>query len=163
MKKLKKSILLFFVIFVASGCATKEYQKQESIYMIFKTPTFRYADLGFVYKNTEQMKVEMYSNGQAIMALDVKKEDICFSLFECMDKKRFNEKVLSSHYPEDILEHVVRGEAIFGSQNKVKSSNGFTQKLVQDGKYDINYSVLNKQILFRDKINDILIKIKRLK
>jgi len=163
MLTLKKS--LFFLLFVAllSGCATTEYTKQESIFMVFKTPTFKHADLGFMYENTEEMKVEIYSNGQAVMALKIGKENICMSLLECMNKKSFNKEVLSAYYPVDILSHIFRGQEIFSGQNLIKTRNGFTQTLTKTGEYNINYSVLNKQIIFRDKMNNIFIKVKRLK
>jgi hypothetical protein len=146
-----------------NGCATKEYSEQESIFILFKTPTFKHADLGFMYENSEEMKVEIYSNGQAIMALEIGKENICMSLLECMDKKSFNRQVLSRYYPVDILSHIFRGQKIFSGKNLVKTRNGFTQQLVKTDEYNINYSVLNKQIIFHDTINDILIKVKRLK
>ena len=158
----KKSLFLFLVIAFLNGCATKEYIKQESIFIVFKTPTFKHADLGFMYENTEEMKVEIYSNGQAVMALEIGNENICMSLLECMDKKSFNRQVLSKHYPVDILTHIFRGEKIFVGQNLMKTSNGFTQNLMKTDEYNINYTVLNKQIIFRDTINDILIKVKRL-
>jgi len=160
---LKKSLFFLLLIALMNGCATKEYTKQESIFIIFKTPTFKHADLGFMYENTEEMKVEIYSNGQAIMALEIGKENICMSLLECMDKKSFNKQVLNKYYPIDILSHIFRGQMIFSGQNLVKTRNGFTQKLMKADEYNINYSVLNKQIIFRDTINDILIKVKRLK
>jgi hypothetical protein len=116
-----------------------------------------------MYENSEEMKIEIYSNGQAVMALEIGKENICMSLLECMNKKSFNQKILSKYYPVDILSHVFRGKKIFNGQNMVKMRNGFTQKLVKTDEYNINYSVLNKQIIFRDTINDILIKVKRLK
>jgi len=159
----KKSLFFLLIIAFISGCATKEYTKQESIFIIFKTPTFKHADLGFMYENTEEMKVEIYSNGQAIMALEIGKDNICMSLLECMDKKSFNKQVLNKYYPTDILSHIFRGQTIFSGQNLVKTRNGFTQKLMKADEYNINYSVLNKQIIFRDTINDILIKVKRLK
>ena len=159
----KKSFFLVLSIVLLSACATHEYTKQESIFIVFKTPTFKHADLGFLYEGKEAIKVEIYSNGQAVMALEVGEENICMSLFECMDKKSFNQKVLSAHYPVDILSHIFRGKAIFSGEKRVITRNGFTQKLTKTGKYDINYSVLGKQIVFHDKINDILIKIKRLK
>jgi len=161
--RMKKSFLLVVLMMLLSACATHEYTKQESIFIVFKTPTFKHADLGFLYEGKEEIKVEIYSNGQAVMALEIGKENICMSLLECMDKKSFNKNVLSPHYPVDILSHIFRGQAIFSGENHVKTRNGFTQNLVKMGKYDINYSVLTEQIVFRDKINDILIKIKRLK
>ena len=162
MIQFKKSFFLLLIVMVLSACATKEYTKQESVFIVFKTPTFKHADLGFVYENKEDLKAEIYSNGQAIMVLEVGQENICMSLLECMDKKSFNQKVLSPYYPMDILNHIFRGEPIFLSEKRVNVRNGFTQTLMKEGKYDINYSVLNKQILFRDKINNILIKIQRL-
>jgi hypothetical protein len=79
-----------------------------------------------------------------------------------MNKKSFNNQVLSRYYPEQILDNIFRGKVIFSGQNLVKTRNGFTQKLMKVGEYNINYSVLNKQIIFHDTINDILIKVKRL-
>ena len=162
MIQIKKSFFLLLMIMILSACATKEYAKQESMFIVFKTPTFKHADLGFVYKNEKDIKAEIYSNGQAIMALEIGQENICMSLLECMDKKSFNQKVLSPYYPADILAHIFRGEPIFLGEKQVNVRNGFTQTFMKEGKYDINYSVLNKQILFRDKINNILIKMKRL-
>ncbi len=161
--QIKKSFFLLLMALGLSGCATKEYTKQESIFIVFKTPTVKHADLGFIYANEEEMKIEMYSNGQAIMALEIGKETICMSLLECLDKKSFNAEILSEQYPLDILNHIFRGNPIYNGVNLVKTSNGFTQKIVKAGKYDIDYSILNKQIIFRDTINNILIKLKRLK
>ena len=159
----KNVLLVLFVMWGMSGCATKEYAKQESVFIVFKTPTFRHADLGFMYTNANEMKVEIYSNGQAVMALEIGKEKICMSLLECLDKKSFNKSILNEHYPVDILRHIFRGEEIFSGLHRVKTRNGFTQNIVKADKYNINYTVLNKQIVFRDTINDILIKVKRLK
>ena len=163
MVQLKKSLFLLLIMLLLNACAPKEYTKQESIFIVFKTPTFKHADLGFIYENTDEMKVEIYSNGQAVMALEIGQENICMSLLACMHKKTFNKNVLSVSYPTDILSHIFRGKEIFSGQNRIKTRNGFTQKLVKRDKYSINYSVLNKQIIFRDTINDILIKVKRLK
>jgi len=158
----KKSLLLLFMGILLNGCATKEYSKQESVFIVFKTPTFRYADLGFIYENDKDLKIEMYSSGQAIMSLEISQNAVCMSLLECMSKKSFNEKVLSSSYPKNILDNIFKGQKIFDGVNVLKTSNGFTQKLMKHNKYNINYSVLNKQILFHDRMNDIVIKIKRL-
>jgi len=160
--QLKNIYLLLVFILLINGCATKEYTKQESVFIVFKTPTFRHADLGFIYENSDEIKVEIYSSGQAVMSLEISQNSVCMSLLECMSKKSFNEKVLSSFYPESILDNIFMGKEIYNGKNVLKTRNGFTQKLMKKNKYNINYSVLNKQILFRDTINNILIKIKRL-
>ena len=159
----RKRILLTLVIAAfLSACSTKQYMKQESAMIVLKTPTLKYADLGFIYKNNDETKVEIYGSGQVLMKFTISDTSICMSLFECMDKKSFNKHILSAYYPQDILNHIFRGEQIFDGAKSIKTRNGFTQHLVKDGDYHIKYSVLNNQILFHDTINNILIKIKRL-
>ena len=153
-------LLLFWLLFV--GCSTKEYVKQESVFIVFKTPSFKHADLGFLYENSDEMKVEIYGSGQALVSLEITEENICMSLLQCMPKKRFNADVLSAYYPDDLLGHIFRGEEVFGGEGLTNTRNGFTQNIENEGKYNIHYSVLNKQILFRDTINEILIKVKRI-
>ncbi|MDQ1326502.1 MAG: hypothetical protein QG564_1627 [Campylobacterota bacterium] len=154
--------LLFMVFaFFLSACAPKQYIKQNAALIVFRTPSFQYADLGFIYENKEETKVEIYSNAQPLMTLEISKKTICMSLLECMSKETFNQKVLSAYYPQDTLEHIFQGKSIFGQTGLKKKSNGFTQKIVSGAKYDIFYSVLNNEIIFRDTINQILIKVKK--
>ncbi len=152
-------LLLFWLLFAA--CSTKEYVIQESVFIVFKTPSFKHADLGFMYENSDEMKVEIYGSGQALVSLEITEENVCMSLLQCMSKKRFNTDVLSAFYPDDILEHIFRGKQLFEGEGLTSTRNGFTQKIEKEGKYNIHYTVLNKQILFRDTINDILIKVKK--
>ena len=160
---IKKIIFIGLFVLGISACSTKEYAKQESVFIVFKTPTFKHADLGFIYDNEQDMKIEIYGSGQVVMALEISQTSVCMSLFKCMSKKSFNQTLLSRAYPEEILDNIFRGQPIFNAQGLEKTRNGFTQSLIEVGKYNINYSVLNKQIIFRDTINDILIKVKRLK
>ena len=163
-EKLLKTISFISLLgLFLSACATKEYSKQQSVFIVFKTPTYKHADLGFMYENSEEIKIEIYGSGQAILSLNINNNTVCMSLLECMDHQSFNNNVLSSFYPEGIVANIFRGEEVFLGENISKIRNGFTQKIVKQGKYNIDYSVLNKQIVFRDTINDILIKVKRLK
>ena len=164
-KELKMSTKLLLslsaFLFLLSACGTPTYNNENSALIVFKTPTFKYADMGFVYENASEVKAEIYGSGQAIMSLSVQKSSVCMSLFACMSKKKFNAQVLSAQYPEDILDNIFRAKAIFNGKNIRKSSNGFTQILINPGKYNIHYSVLNNQTVFRDTINNILIKVKK--
>jgi len=157
----KRTVLFFVAGFLLSACVPKNYVTQNSALIIFKTPTFKYADMGFIYENEEEIKVEIYSSGQALMSLEISETTVCMSLLECMGKNAFNTEVLSSMYPEDILENIFRGKAIFNAEGLEKNRNGFTQKIIKEGKYNIDYSVLNNEVIFRDTINTILIKIKK--
>jgi len=154
------SLILFGLIFTA--CGTKEYVKQSSVFIVFKTPSFKHADLGFIYENSDEVKVEIYGSGQALVSLEISQENICMSLLQCLPKQSFNREALSAFYPDDLLEDIFRGQKLFGGEGLTKTRNGFTQKIVKKDKYNIHYSVLNRQILFRDTMNDILIKVKRI-
>lgn len=147
---------LFFV-----ACGTQPYLKEHAAYIMFKTPTFKYADMGFVYENSDEVKAEIYGSGQALLTLRVSGDSVCMSLLACMSKKSFNQQVLSSAYPQNIIENIFRAKPIFAGANMQKNRNGFTQKLRKIGQYDIAYSVLNNDVIFHDKINHIRIEIRK--
>jgi hypothetical protein len=149
------------IVFLFSACSSKEYRTQNAAFIVFKTPAFKYADMGFIYENDEGLKTEIYGSGQALMSLELTKRSVCLSLLECMDRKAFNAKILSAYYPEDTLENIFRGRAIFGGLGVEKNRNGFTQKLEKDNQYAIDYRVLKTQIHFRDTINAITITVKK--
>ncbi len=157
----KRTVSIFIMGFFLSACTSKEYVQQNAAYIMFKTPTFKYADMGFIYENEEEIKIEIYSSGQALMSLEIFESSVCMSLLECMGKRAFNQEVLSATYPDDILENIFRGSALFDGTGLEKKGDGFTQKIVKKDKYDIEYSVLNQQIIFRDTINSILIQVKK--
>ena len=159
--KIWKKIVFLMLIFVWSACTSKQYVEQNAALIVFKTPTFKYADMGFIYENSDEVKAEIYGSGQALMNLEISKNSVCMSLFECMGKKSFNKQVLSSLYPDTILDNIFRGKVIFNGLGLEKNRNGFTQKIRKSNKYNIHYSVLKNEIVFRDTINTILIKIKK--
>lgn len=149
------------LIFFLSACGTQPTMKESAAFIVFKTPTFKYADMGFVYENSKEVKAEIYGSGQALMSLRMSGDSVCMSLLACMPRKKFNQQVLAASYPDAILENIFRGKALFSGQNLKKTSNGFTQKIVKQNKYNIHYSVLNNEIIFHDTINKILVKVKK--
>jgi len=157
----KRTVSLMIMGFLLSACTPKEYVEQNSAFIMFKTPTFKYADMGFIYENEEEIKIEIYGSGQALMSLEISETSVCMSLLECMGKSAFNKEVLNSLYPDDILENIFRGKPLFNGTGLEKKGTWFTQKIVKKDKYNIDYSVLNNEIIFRDTINTILIKVKK--
>ena len=153
------TILILFI-----GCTGKQLIKkenQESAFIVIKTDKMRYADMGFIYRGDSFVKVEIYSMGQPLVSLDINPVNVCMSTFECMEKKDFNAKMLSTNYPDTLLENIFRGEPIFDREGIENNSTGFIQKLKKDDKYDITYSVISEKRVFRDKINKIVIKVKK--
>ena len=157
----KRTVSILIVSFLVSACVPKEYVEQNSAFIMFKTPTFKYADMGFIYENEEEIKVEIYGSGQALMSLEISETSVCMSLLECMSKSTFNKEVLHSTYPEDILENIFRGKPILNGVGLEKKGTGFTQKIIKKDKYKIDYSVLKNEVIFRDTINTIDIKVKK--
>ena len=158
---IRNLLLLCATLLLLTACGKTPYLKENSALIVFKTPTFKYADMGFIYEKRDEVKAEIYGSGQALMSLKITDSSVCMSLFECMSRENFNKTVLSSLYPNDILENIFRAKPIFSGLSLQKNSNGFTQRLIKQNKYDIHYKVLNNEIIFRDTINSILIKIKK--
>jgi hypothetical protein len=141
------------------GCAPKQPIKEQSAYITIKTPAMRYSDMGFIYKYDNRTKVQIYALGQPVLSLDIYGDNVCMSLLKCMSKKEFNQKVMNQNYPDDTIESILNGEVIFRGVNMTQNGNGFTQKITQNGLYEIEYVVANKNIFFNDKINKIIIKV----
>ncbi len=145
-----------------AGCSAIQPSIQKSLFVVMKTPVFRYADQGFIQKSADSTKLEIYSSGVAVMKLEIGRSQVCngTGLFSCMSKEEFNRRYLSPNYPSDTFEKILRGETLFGGKNVQKTDDGFVQRVVQPGIYDIEYRVSSSSITFRDTISAILIKIK---
>ena len=160
---IKKEIgLLISGLFLFSAC-TGQPKKEESAFIVLKTAKMKYADMGFIQDSSSKLKVEMYTAGQPLVSIEINGMNICMSAFECMEKKDFNKKLLSQHYPDTLLENIFRAKAIFSGENVEKKSDGFTQKIKKDELYDITYTVVSGERKFRDTINKILIKVREQK
>ncbi|MGW8168670.1 MAG: hypothetical protein ACWGHH_01515 [Sulfurovaceae bacterium] len=154
-------ILLAFLLLTITGCAIKKPIQQKSAFILLKIPEVRYADMGFISEYPGSLKVQIYSNAQPVVSLDIYKDRICMSLFECMNKSDFYRKVFHTSYPEDTLEQIFLARPIFGGANLVKTSNGFTQKIIKPDQYSISYKISDAEVEFNDKINQIIIKVQQ--
>jgi len=157
--KIFAGAVLLLPLFFLSGCAQTEPQRGHSAMIVWKSPTFRYADMGFVSDSGSRLQVEIYGSGTALMRLKIDGDSICMSRFSCMSKKHFNRELLSASYPSDTLENIFRGKPLFGGRSLAEKRNGFTQKIQKSNTYDIVYTVSTNQIIFRDTINQIVIKV----
>jgi hypothetical protein len=157
---LKKLLIMVIAIYGLTACTGKDAKKQESAFIVMKTKTIKFADMGFIYSSSAGVKVEVYAAGQPLVDLDINSQNICLSLLKCMDKEQFNEDVLVADYPVTLLENIFKSKPIFNEKNLEKIEGGFEQKITKEGIYDISYSVVSGKRIFRDKINKILIKVR---
>ncbi len=150
-------VAVFIALITISGCvgAMPEYKSSQSSYIILKTPKLAYADMGFVSKASDEVKVEIYSSGQSLVRLRVTANQVCMSSLECMDAKRFNKEYLGASYPKDTLYRVFKQEPIFAGKNKKALADGFMQKIGS-----IVYKVEGKKTAFFDKSRGVKIEIK---
>ncbi len=155
----KTLLILLGMSFMLNGCLQTPPSLQESAKIIWKSPSLRYADMGFVSDDGTNLKIEIYGVGTPLMSLDITSEQICMSQFNCITPQQFNAQELSKYYPNSLLENIFRAKPIYNSKNLVKSSNGFTQNIKKSNQYAIEYEVLTNHTIFRDKINKILIKV----
>ncbi len=162
MKRYWYGIVVLFAVLL-QGCGEAPKLKGESAMIVLKTPAMKYADMGFIYATPSEVKAEIYGSGQALFTLRITPQSVCTSRFACLDRRSFNARMLSANYPDDTLERIFRAKPLFNGKNVVKKRNGFTQKLLMPGKYNIEYTVFNNERVFRDTINQILIKIKRMR
>ena len=161
---IKRVVIALAILSLFTACVGVKPKKEESAFVVLKTPKIRYADMGFITASPTDVKVEIYGAGQPLMKLEIGGLNICMSTFKCMEKKTFNKKVLNGTYDKDLLENIFRGEPIFNSEKIEKNKDGsFTQKLTKENLYDISYSVNQKERVFRDKLNKILIKVREQK
>jgi len=161
MSKIFGFLSLLMLFLGTTGCfSPKKPVPQEGVFVVWKSPAMKYADQGFLYHEGAKLKLEIYASGQAVMKLTVTPTQVCSGAL-CMNKKEFNIRYLSGYYPERLLEEVLTGRPVFGGEGMKKKDHGFTQRIGKTGFYDIEYSVLNGSVVFRDTINDILIKIER--
>jgi len=149
------------VALILSGCvgAMPEYNASKSSFIIFKTPTIRYADQGFVSNASGETKVEIYGSGQAVMRLRITPSQVCMSSLACMGGVEFNKKVLNANYPADTLEKIFRGEEIFGGEGIKRVGNGFIQHINRTN-MNITYRVNGKNIKFVDTIAKVKIEVR---
>ena len=156
MKKNIKNFLFAVSVFILGGCvgSMPEYKSSNSTFIVFKTPTIRYADQGFVSKADSETKVEIYSNGQAVMRLRITPTQVCLSSLACMSGEEFNKKVLNASYPSDTIGKIFRGEEIFGGKGKIETQNGFIQKIGS-----IFYKVEGENIEFTDPAAGVKIRV----
>jgi hypothetical protein len=147
-------------LFLFFGCAAKQYEKHETRLIIFKTAKIKYADLGYIRHNKDEVKVDLFMAGQALESIEVGRL-VCVNK-GCMSRSKFNAEYLHASYPADLLLNVLLGRPIFDKAAIAESAEGFEQEL-QSPEYDITYRVKGAEIYFKDRQNTIMIKITKIK
>ncbi len=155
-------IRIFSILWVSLflGCAPKSYTMNESRLIIIKTPKLKFADLGYIRKNLDEVRADLFVAGNLVQSIEINTL-VCVNE-GCVSKSNFNEEYLTPAYPDDLMLNVLLAKPIFNKASIKKTENGFIQELKSD-EYNITYKIENGNIYFKDKKNKILIKIKKIK
>ncbi|WP_456453198.1 hypothetical protein [Hydrogenimonas sp.] len=140
-----------------AGCAVKSYEKPIPAMIVLKTPAFKYADQGFVYRGKGRVKVQVYVSGRAAFELSVGKR-VCVDN-ACMGEKAFYEKYLRADYPKGTLAAIFTKRPIFGGEGLRKAGERTLQRIEVPGRFDIIYAFDSRSASFKDRLNRIFIKI----
>ena len=151
---------MLLVLFMFTGCSTRVYTLNESSLIVIKTPKLRYADLGYIRRNTDEVRADLYVAGQLVQSIEISTL-ICVD-DGCMTKGQFNEDYLHPAYPDDLLLNVLLSLPIFEETSLQKTEGGFIQNRKSD-EYNIVYKVEYGKIYFKDIQNNFLIKVSKTK
>ena len=152
---MKYILLLFTLLF--SACSVKNYEHTESKLIIIKSPKIKFADLGYIRNSDKAVELELFVAGKVIEKISVN-HLICVS-DGCMSKNGFNKDYLNRAYPDEILQNILLGHEIYDGKHRVKTEDGFEQK-IEDESVNIVYKVNSNTIFFKDRNNSIIFKIK---
>ncbi|MBL4730945.1 MAG: hypothetical protein JKY28_06250 [Sulfurimonas sp.] len=151
-----KYLVLIFVVFF-SGCSIKNYETTKTKIIIIKSPKIKFADIGYIRNTNEAIELELFIAGSPVEKITIN-HLVCIGA-GCMSKDSFNEEYLSPFYPSELLQNILLGQAIYKGIHLVKDKFGFEQT-IRTQNVDIKYTVDSKTILFKDRKNKILFKIK---
>ena len=153
----KKYLYIVFLPLLFSACSVKNYEHTQTKIIIIKSPKIKFADIGYIRNSDKSIELEMFIAGKVIEKITI--NHLVCTTQGCMSKSGFNSDYLNKNYPDDILGHILLGCEIYDGKNRVKTSDGFEQK-IDDENVQIKYRVDSHNIFFKDIKNRIIFKIK---
>lgn len=152
--------LSLLLILLLSACSLKNYTQTQTKIITMKTKALKFSDLAYIRSSGDAIEIELFTVGESVFKASI--EYLICTQDGCMSKSAFNERYLSSAYPDSLLQNILLGRPIYGAKNSEAIEGGFEQKIVSED-VDISYRVTPREIYFRDIKNKILFKIKESK
>ena len=160
MRFIRTFFILWASLFFLSGCAPKTYKVNESRLIILKTSKLKYADLGYIRANEDEVRADLFIAGNLVQSFEVSNL-VCVNE-GCLSKSAFNEDYLHPSYPDDLILNVLLGRPIFDKTSFQRTDRGFIQEL-KSADYNVIYKVEDGDISFKDRQNKFIIKILKVK
>jgi hypothetical protein len=157
---LKNILLSSFLLILLAGCSQKRDITFSLPYkVVIKTKDLAIADGGFLTKADNYKSLEVFSAGKIVLHVELN-ENACINN-TCTNRLDFNKRVFGYSYYKNFLDDILDKKEIYGGKNIIKTNYGFTQN-IKTKDFNIIYKVDEKSVYFKDKINHILLKLRRL-
>lgn len=108
-----KYLISFLIIVIFVGCSYKQPLQSKSSVIIFKTPTMKFYDKGFINYFDDHIHLQIFEVGHVVLDLTIYKDRVCKSTLECMNAKTFNKKYLHTSYKEEFLYNLFSQKNIY--------------------------------------------------
>lgn len=73
----------------------------------------KFYDKGFVTKYEDHIVLQVFNAGNLVLSLNIYKDQICTSTFECLDSLEFNKQYLNENYEKEFLYNLFSKEKIY--------------------------------------------------
>lgn len=158
----KFSILwVSFLILVISGCSSHQFTISEPKLITLKTPKLKYSDMGYLRYDKDAVQVELFTAGVSIEKITLD-DGVCVS-GGCMSEEKFVKEYLNPAYPSDTMRKITQNMDIFGGEGKRESCGGNIYQYIRNDAMDIVYKRTAGDIYFKDRVNNLLIRIEDIK
>lgn len=144
-------------IFFMGGCSVKQYSISTPKVITIKSPKLKFSDTGYIRYEGDAVEVELFTAGVAVEKISID-DKVCVSA-GCMSEEAFVKEYLYEAYPRDTMRRVLQGEPIFGGLGKDETCGGTVYQFIRNDDMDIMYRRKGNEILFKDRLNSLMIKI----
>jgi hypothetical protein len=110
------------------GCSQKQPIVSKSTTVIFKTPTMKFYDKGFVIHYDHYTHLQILNLGKVVLDLEIYKDKICEGTLRCISADEFNKKYLNKDYKKDFMYNLFKKDRVHFKDKK----NGILIKIKKD-------------------------------
>lgn len=155
---IKNFLLAGIFSLLIAGCVQPKPVSRSAI-VTFIAKGIKVHDTAFVATDGSEASIQVYSAGN--LALDITSASMVCINSLCLSDDEFCSKYLSEHYPQRLINTIVSKKRLeMDGADSMEYPDGFEQSIYEKEKYDIRYSVKKNEVLFKDRLNGIIIKVK---
>ncbi len=96
-------ICITFLLFGLAGCTYKQPKTTQSATIVFKTPSLKFHDKGFIERYQDNVRLTILNLGVVVTDMTIYKDKVCKNFALCFDGATFNEKFLDKSYDQDFM------------------------------------------------------------